>query len=82
MFFKRITTLTRINDQIYDIEMSLIRNQGTADHYLALADGNRKTLMRLQAMKKAEDATPPPPNKMVKADLPELTPKTKLRAAT
>lgn len=81
MFFKRITTLSRINDQIYANEKSLIENQGTADHYLALADGNRKTLARLQAMRKAEVADGAPA-KAVKVEVPEATPKAKLRAAT
>lgn len=80
MFFKRISTLSRITDQIYANEKSLIENQGTADHYLALADGNRKTLTRLQAMKKIETAEAAP--KPVKVEVPEATPKAKLRAAT
>lgn len=52
--FKRVSTLTRINDQIYGAEKALIENQGTADHYQALAEGNRVTLRRLMAMRDAE----------------------------
>jgi hypothetical protein len=52
--FKRVTTLQRINDQIYAAEKALLEHQGTADHYLALADGNRKTLARLRTMREAE----------------------------
>lgn len=52
--FKRVSTLTRINDQIYGAEKALIENQGTADHYQALAEGNRVTLRRLMAMRDAD----------------------------
>lgn len=52
--FKRITTLDRINEQIMSVEKSLLESQYTADHYAALADGSKRTLVRLRSMQDAE----------------------------
>ena len=87
-FFKRVTTLQRINDQIYGAEKSLLEHQGTADHYLALADGNRKTLSRLRAMR-SEEVKPVPVQPHIDVDAgagsggrTPHTPKPRLRSAS
>ncbi len=53
-WFKKITTLDILNSQIHDVEKKLLENQHTADHYAAMAEGSRKTLVRLRAMKAEE----------------------------
>lgn len=78
--FKRITTLSRINDQIYGAEKALIENQGTADHYQAMADGNRVTLKRLRAMRDAEINGRPSSAMTAPVEQP-VTTKAKLRTA-
>lgn len=52
--FGRISTLDMIETQILDSEKALLENQHRAEHYQALANGNRVTLNRLQVMKRAE----------------------------
>lgn len=53
-WFKRITTLDIINAQLEGAERTLLESQLTADHYAAMADGARRTLVRLRAMKVEE----------------------------
>jgi hypothetical protein len=56
--FRKITTLDRLNKQITLTEESLIVNMHNAEHFAANAEGNRKQLIRLRAMKSAETAEP------------------------
>lgn len=49
--FKRVPTLTRINDSIYEIEKNLLTNQHNLDHFQALVNSNLAALKRLKAMR-------------------------------
>ncbi|MGK2884386.1 MAG: hypothetical protein ACSLE8_06355 [Rhodococcus sp. (in: high G+C Gram-positive bacteria)] len=77
MNFARHTTLSLIDEQIKAGEKSLIENQGTAEHYAALAEGNRKTLHRLKLMREAETkdkiVIEPPSGTVTKARPPKPT---------
>lgn len=64
-FFKRVTTLTRINDSIYELEKNLLLNQHNLDHFQAMVNSNMAALKRLRAMRELEIAgNPPPPPKV------------------
>jgi hypothetical protein len=52
-----------IDEQIDEAEKVFIANQGTAEHYQALADGNKKTIDRLRASRAAK--LDPQPAKIV-----------------
>ena len=63
-FFKRITTLSSINDSIYEVEKNLLTNQYNLDHFQAMVNSNLATLRRLRSMRDLEVAgNPPPPPK-------------------
>ena len=49
--FNRITSLDLIEQRIIDAEKALIDNAGAADHYAALAAGNKAMLARLHDMR-------------------------------
>ena len=48
------SVLALLEEQIDEAEKAFISNQGTAEHYQALADGNRKTISRLMASRAAK----------------------------
>lgn len=52
--FRPVTTAQRLDKQIAMTEESLITNMTNAEHYVAMADGNRKQLMKLRAMRHLE----------------------------
>lgn len=73
--FKKQTILSIIDEQIREGEKALISNQGTAEHYQSLADGNKATLARLK-LQRAEHVKPEVTGKATvkapKAALPEV----------
>jgi hypothetical protein len=77
--FKRQTTLSRINDLIYEHEKALIENQAAADHYQAIADGKRASLKKLRAMRDGDILHRP--NVPLNAEPAVPVTKAKLRAA-
>jgi hypothetical protein len=64
-----------IDEQIDEAEKVFIANQGTAEHYQALADGNKKTIDRLRASRAAK--LNPQPAKVV-----QRNPRPKVVAST
>lgn len=50
----RRTVISLVDEQIKEVQKTLIANQGTADHYQGLANGNLVTLKRLKEMRDAE----------------------------
>jgi hypothetical protein len=51
---KRRSVLDVIEEQLNEAEKVFIANQGTAEHYQALADGNERTIARLKASRAAK----------------------------